>query len=175
MKALADKINKAFELCDEIDALGYGIGHGYKQRDSLKAEFMVFVLFFSMENGGITDENSAFVKEYLDTDMPKEMMENLYKPMVADNIVYQDGDFSTKVPATIQSFVMVDNKIYAESNDSTKSYAGFVAEVYDAMGKEFFASDSVSSDVAEAKFKSFTDRIADYLKDNLVYDYILNF
>ena len=167
---LADKLNRAYELCDELDGLGYGIGYGYKERDNLRASLITFVLYFSAANGGITAEDTAFVKDYFGQDMSVEMMTGLYNAMCRDNIVYQDGDYATKVPACIQSYVATDNKIYANSNDNTKSVAGDVANLLYLLGKEMKA-DEYSAEI----FNPFMDRISDYIRDNLNYAYKLDF
>lgn len=169
---LLNKINQSFEMCDELDALGYGVGYGNKQRDAQKASFITFVLYFAMADGEITDSDSAFLKDYFDIEMPKEMMSAMYQTMCVDNIVYKDSDYSKFIPADIQSFVMADNKIYASSCDDTKSFAGFTANVYYAIGEELLAD---SSDAVKEKFSEFMKQIADYLSDNLAYNYSLDF
>ena len=169
---LVNKINYAYELCDELDGLGYGIGYGYKQRDSLRVSRINVAMYFSVEVGKVTDKTVSLLKDYFDMEQPKEVLDGLYKTMFVDNVVYQDGDYSTKVPAEIQAFVMTDNKIYASSNDDTKSYAGYVADLYNAFGEEILAG---SDDNAKAKFSAFMKMIVDYINENLAYNYSFNF
>lgn len=169
---LVNKINYAYELCDEIDGLGYGIGYGYKQRDSLRVGLINVAMYFSVEDGKVTDKTVSFLKDYFDMDQPKEVLDGLYKTMFVDNVVYQDGDYSTKVPAEIQAFVMTDNKIYASSNDDTKSYAAYVADLFNAIGEEILAD---SDDSAKAGFSAFMKMIVDYINANLAYSYSFNF
>ncbi|MCR5653126.1 MAG: hypothetical protein K6F88_04925 [Ruminococcus sp.] len=164
---LADKVNQAYGLCDELDGLGYGIGYGYKERDSLKAEFVTFILYFSMADGEITDKDAEFLKDCLDVEQDKEMMTNLYNVMCRDNIVYQEKDYGAQVPATILSYVDKDNRIYASSGDDSKSVAGFVADVYNSIGNELLAD---ASDEVKSKLSLFMNRIVDYIHENLAYD-----
>ena len=84
---LVNKINYAYELCDELDGLGYGIGHGYKQRDSLRVGFVNFAMYFSMADGEITDESVSFLKDYFGLEQTKEVLAGLYKTMFVDNII----------------------------------------------------------------------------------------
>lgn len=169
---LLNKIDYAYGLCDELDGLGYGIGHGYKQRDSLRVEFVNVVMYFAMCDGEFSSDGLSMLKDYFGMDLPKETLEGLYKTMFVDNVIYQDGDYSTKVPAVIQSFVMADNKIYASSSDDSKSTAGYTANVYNAIGVELLAD---SSNAVKEKFAEFMKQTADYIRENLVYDYSLDF
>ena len=169
---LLNKIDYAYNLCDELDGLGYGIGHGYKERDSLRVDLINVVMFFSMTNGEFSDKGLSMLKDCFGMDLPKETLDGLYKTMFTDNIIYQDGDYSTKVPAPIQSYVAADNKIYASSNDDTKSFAGLIADVYYCLGKELLSD---ADDVANDKFAAFMSQTADYINENLAFDYILNF
>ena len=169
---LKSKLNGVYGLCDELDGLGYGIGFGHKERDNLRVSFIIFVLYFANANGGITDEGTAFVKDYFDQEMSREMMAGLYKTMCEDNIVYQDSDFASKVPACIESYVATDNKIYANSNDNTKSVAGDVAEVFNLMGSELLSG---ADSEAKKKFEAFMNRILDYIGEKLAYDYRCGF
>lgn len=167
---LLSKINYAYELCDELDGLGYGIGYGYKQRDSQRASFTNIVMYFTAEDGKVTDKTVAFLKDYFEIEQPKEVLDGFYKSMFVDNIMYQDGDYSAKVPAEIQSFVMADNKIYASSNDDTKSVAGYVADLYNALGEEIITDDNM-----KVKFSEFIKMIVDYINENLAYSYRFSF
>ena len=169
---LLNKIDYAYNLCDELDGLGYGIGHGYKQRDSQRVDFINVVMFFSNTKGEFSDKGLSMLKDCFGMDLPKETLDGLFKTMFTDNIIYQDGDYSTKVPATIQSYVTADNQIYASSNDDTKSYAGFVADVYYCIGKELLSD---ADNGAKDKFAAFMSLIAEYINDNLAYDFSLNF
>lgn len=169
---LVNKINYAYELCDELDGLGYGIGYGYKQRDAFHMNLSNVIMYFSVEDGKVTDKTVSLLKDYLGIEQPKEMLDGLYKTMFVDNIIYQDKDYSAMVPADIQSFVMTDNKIFASSNDDTKSVAGYTADLYNSLGEEILAD---ADDNTKAKFSAFMKMIVDYINENLAYNYSFNF
>ncbi len=167
---LSTMLNKVYDLCDEQDAMGLGMS-GVKTRDLQQVEFISCALYFAKADGEISDEDESFFQKYLNPNMTKEMISNVYEMIINDPLAKSRGDYADNVPPSILTQVEKDNKVYASSNDDTKSVAAAVAAVFNLIGKELVKD---ADDDVKSKFEAYITRIVDYIHENLAYDYRLD-
>lgn len=151
--ALNNMMQEAYACCDEIERAGViKIPLQKSLRESLKAEFLNFLLYLSLSDGTICMEESAFIKEKTGADVNAAMAASVL-PV----------GFAGSIPTPFKYFVLTDagRKISGGDNNRAKR----LADTYARMGQELIASNKDISDIELASLTRYCNMLDDYLRE----------
>lgn len=151
--ALDNMMQEAYACCDEIERAGViKIPLKNSLRESLKAEFLNFLLYLSLSDGTICAQESAFIKEKTGADVNVTMAAGILP-----------AAFAGMIPTPFKYFVLTDagRKISGGDNNRAKR----LADTYARLGQELIASNKDISDIELASLTRYCNMLDDYLRE----------
>lgn len=151
--ALDKMMQEVYDCCEEIERAGV-IKIPLKQSlsESMKAEFLKFLLYLSLSDGTICAEESAFIKEKTDTDVNASMAAGILP-----------ADFAGNIPTPFKYFVLTDAGRKISGGDNTR--AKRLADTYARLGQELIASNKDISDIELAALTRYCNMLDNYLRE----------
>lgn len=151
--ALDKMMQEAYACCDEIERAGViKIPLPQPLKESLKAEFMNFLLYLSLSDGTICVEESTFIKEKTGVDVNAVMAANVLPASFAGNI-----------PTPFKYFVLTDAGRKISGGDNNR--ARRLADTYARLGQEMIASNKDISDIELASLTRYCNMLDSYLRE----------
>lgn len=151
--ALDNMMQEAYDCCDEIERAGViKIPLNSSLKESLKAEFLNFLLYLSLADGTICAQESDFIKEITGVDVNVTMAAGILP-----------AAFAGMIPTPFKYFVLTDagRKISGGDNNRAKR----LADTYARMGQELIASNKDISDIELASLTRYCNMLDDYLRE----------
>lgn len=154
MSDVLDKMmQEVYACCDEIERAGViKIPLSQSLKESMKTEFINFLMYLSLTDGTICMEESVFIKARTGADVNAAMAANLLPATFAGNI-----------PTPFKYFVLTDAGRKISGGDNNR--ARRLADTYARLGQELIASNKDISDVELASLTRYCNMLDDYLRE----------
>lgn len=146
-KMLAD----VYSSCDEIERAGIiKTSFTVPFREVLKEEFVKFLMYLSIADGQVQDEELKFIKQTFGVDVTTEMVNTALKPA-----------FAIEIPVPVKYFVLTDAGRKISGPDNTR--AKRLADTYSRLGQELIASNNDISDSELSALTRYCELIDKYI------------
>ena len=142
MATIKEKLEKCFEMCDYIDSnMQVKVPGGKKLRESLKTDFLHFMIYISMMDDIFGDTEKAFIKDNLGFDISSETA------LMIKNTCGLNSYYGTKIPVAMKYFILANagRKIKADRYDSKE--AKLLAETYRELGQNYLAFNEQATEI----------------------------
>lgn len=162
---LHEQLEKCYKMADAINQAGVGTtGQRLSLRDTIKYEFLKYLIYLSSGDDCILDVESRFIKEHLGFNVDSAMAKQL---KISEGIIPEI--YGSQVPVGMKYFVVADagKKI---PNDKYKNHkAAYLAQTYAQLGVGFI---SCNDNMSEAEIKyltKYTTMLENFLKEYNLY------
>jgi len=150
---LDSMMEEVYGCCDEIECAGIiKIPLQQSLRESMKTEFMKFLLYLSLSDGTICPEESSFIKEKTGADINTAMAASILP-----------ANFSGNIPTPFKYFVLTDAGRKISGKDNTR--AKRLADTYARLGQELIASNKDISDIELSSLTRYCNMLDNYLRE----------
>ncbi len=146
---LHEQIEKCYRMADAINEAGIAkIGQQMTLRETLRYEFLKFIVYLSSGDDVILDVETKFVNEYLGFNLTSEMAKQL---KISESIIPEI--YGSQVPVGMKYFVLADagGKMGKDVYHNRK--AGYLSGVYTELGRRFI---SCNDNMSETEIKYLT-------------------
>lgn len=153
MAKLDEMLEDVYKSCDEIERAGViKIPLPSSLKETLKEEFVKYLLYLSMSDGNLSAEELLFIKEKIG----KEVSPSMVNFMVAPT-------FAVEIPLPVKYFVLTDAGRKIAGGDNTR--AKRLSDVYARLGQEFIAVNQQISDLEIAALTRYCSMLDQYLRE----------
>lgn len=153
MGKLDNMLNEVYTTCDEIEKAGViKVSLGTSLRESVKMEFVKFMLYLALVDGNIQEEEIRFIKEKTGVEI---------SPMVINT--FARPTFASEVPISFKYFVLTDAGRKIPGSDNTR--AKRLADTYSRLGQELIACNKDISDAELSALTRYCGMLDNYLRD----------
>jgi len=138
---LKDLFSKCYEMCDYIEDNGVAkLAGNTRLRDSLKTDFLHFIIYISTIDGELKDKEKTFIKENLGYEVSQEMAADI---KLRNNL---SSVYATKIPSSFKYFILANagRKIKGDKYDNKE--AKLLSEAYRSFGQAYLANNDESTD-----------------------------
>lgn len=151
--SLDKMIQEVYDCCKEIQSAGIiRVPMQQPLENSMKTEFMKFLLYLSLSDGTICAEESAFIKEKTGADVNAVMAADILP-----------AGFAGIIPTPFKYFVLTDAGRKISGKDNTR--AKRLADTYARLGQELIASNKEISDIELAALTRYCNMLDNYLRE----------
>lgn len=151
-------------MADAINDAGIAkMGQSLTLRDTLKYEFLKFVLYLSSGDDVILDVEQKFIKEYLDFEVNSGIARTL---KISEGIIPEI--YGNQVPVGMKYFVLADASGRMPRDIYKNKKAVYLSQVYADLGRQFI---SCNDNMSEAEVKNLTRYMQ--MLDNFLKEYNL--
>lgn len=153
MKTLEKMLDDVFDICDEIERAGViKEPQRISFKESLKNEFVKFLLYLTMADGTVNTEEIAFIKEKIGRDVNPSMV----------NVIVT-ATYAIDIPVPFKYFVLTDAGRKISGGDNTR--AKRLADTYARLGQELIAINENISDAELAALTKYCNMLDRYLRE----------
>lgn len=153
MNSLNEMLNDIYTTSDEIQRAGViKADMNQNLRDSVKAEFVKFLLYLAMADGSLETEELKFIKDTLGTEISPSLAEAIVEPT-----------FAIEIPTPFKYFVLTDAGRKISGGDNTR--AKRLADTYARLGQEMVAVNNGVSDAELSALTRYCQMLDRYLGD----------
>ena len=153
MSTLEKMLKDVFDTCDEIERAGViKEPQRIPLRESVKNEFVKFLLYLTMADGVVNPEELAFIKEKIGREVSPSMVS-----------VIVSATYAIEVPLPFKYFVLTDAGRKISGGDNTR--AKRLADTYARLGQELIALNSNISEAELAALTKYCNLLDRYLRE----------
>lgn len=153
MSTLDEMLKDVYDTCDEIQCAGVMKAQSNQSlRESLKSEFVKFLLYLAMADGMPEESELVFIKEKIGTTVSASMVNVIVNPT-----------FAIEIPMPFKYFVLTDAGRKISGGDNTR--AKRLADTYARLGQEMIANNNDVSDGELSALTRYCDLLDRYLRE----------
>lgn len=153
MTTLEKMFEDVFEACDEIERAGViKIPMKMSLRESLRTEFVKFLVYLANADGVLNTEEIAYIKEKTKTEVTPSMVNAIV------NVA-----FAVEIPTPFKYFVLTDAGRKIAGGDNTR--AKRLADTYARLGQEMIATNKEISDAEISALTRYCEMLDRYLRE----------
>lgn len=153
MVSLEKLIADVYSVCDEIEKAGIiKISLNNSLREIQKNEFVKYLVYLSMADGSVSDEEIGFIKEVLGENIDRAGINNIL-----------NATFSIEIPTPFKYFVLTDagKKLSVLNNTRAK----MLADTYARLGQELVACNNEVLDGEVSALSRYCAMLDKYLRE----------
>lgn len=153
MGKLDEMLEDVYKSCDEIERAGViKIPLQASLKDTLREEFVKFLLYLALADGNVEPEELVFIKAKLGKDISPTMINFMVAPT-----------FAVEIPLPVKYFVLTDAGRKISGGDNTR--AKRLSDVYARLGQELIAMNQQISDNEISALTRYCSMIDQYLRE----------
>lgn len=158
---LNESIKKCYEICDYLEANGV-VKNNFSAglRESLRGEFLDFVIYLSLQDGTLSEAEKKFINEELGYKVDEKTAQILKRQ---DKLTPEE--FGKRIPLPFKYFVVADaaRKIPHDKYENKK--ARYLADTYREIGQRYIAINAASGEKEVELLSKYCVLLDDFLKD----------
>lgn len=153
MNTLKKMMEDVYASCNEIENAGIiKISLKTSLKETLRLEFVKFLLYLASADGDVSTEEIVFIKEVTGTEVSSTMADVVLKPV-----------FAIEIPVPFKYFVLTDAGRKISGGDNTR--AKRLADTYYRLGQELIASNKEISDSELSALTKYCEMLDRYLRE----------
>lgn len=155
---IKNTINIIYMVCDTLNS-SYDLGNA-SVREIMRMDFLKFILYLGASDNEISQEEVAFIAEYLDWDLSISQWNEFI-----DDQDLRSNSILSDIPLTLRIFVDADNKAYARDNSIMNVCEKYIS-IFEMLGKVFIGSDNRIDGREQIALEKYVSMIQKYYEEN---------